>query len=177
MSDTGFFAHAPDRLAVPYADGKPQPVRMSDPHVVPLPPGAGLRFSPARALESRSYPSAGAGMVGTADDFLTLLEIFRTGGAPILSRASVDAMMTNHIGKLPTLLGEGWGFGFGFAVLTNPQAAKTRQSAGTIKWGGVYGHSWFVDPQRELSVVGVTDTALEGMTGAFPQQVQEAVLG
>jgi len=177
MNDTDFHAREPARLAVPYVDGSDGPVRMGDPHLVPLPPGEGLRFAPSRALDARSYPAGGVGMVGTADDFVTFLETLRKGGAPILSPASVRAMMSNQIGALPTLLGAGWTFGFGFAVLVDPRAAATQQSAGTIKWGGVYGHSWWVDPQRELSVVVLTDTTLEGMIGAFPQQVQDAVLG
>ncbi|MDU3895912.1 MAG: hypothetical protein E7G69_05180, partial [Enterobacter sp.] len=27
------------------------------------------------------------------------------------------------------------------------------QHAGTLTWGGVYGHSWFFDPQAQLTVV------------------------
>ncbi|HUI59835.1 MAG TPA: serine hydrolase, partial [Steroidobacteraceae bacterium] len=177
MNDTDFQVREPARLAVPYVDGSDGPVRMRDPHLVPLPPGAGLRFAPSRALDPRSYASGGVGMVGTADDFMTFLETLRRGGAPILSRASVQAMMSNQIGALPTLLPGGWSFGFGFAVLMDAGAAATLQSVGTIKWGGVYGHSWFVDPRRELSVVILTDTTVEGMIGAFPQQVQDAVLG
>jgi CubicO group peptidase (beta-lactamase class C family) len=177
MLDTDFFAREPARLAVPYVDGTPEPLRMRDSHAVTGPAGGSVHFSLARALDPLSYPSGGAGMVGTADEFLTFLETLRTGGAPILSSATVQTMMMNQIGPHLTLLGEGWGFGFGFAVLTNPQAAGTRQSVGTVRWGGAYGHSWFVDPQRELSVAILTDTAFEGMNGAFTEQMRDAVLG
>jgi CubicO group peptidase (beta-lactamase class C family) len=44
-----------------------------------------------------------------------------------------------------------------------------------LSWGGVYGHSWFHDPAAELSVVGLTNTALEGCMGSFPADVQASI--
>ncbi len=177
MSDTAFYCREPTRLAVPYVDGKPEPALMSDPAVVPFGPDAGIRFSPRRALNPHAYPAGGVGMVGTADDFLHFLEAVRKGGAPILERRSVEAMMSNQIGSLPTFRGPGIAFGFGFAIVTDPQAALTPQSPGTIEWGGVYGHRWFVDPVRRLSVVSLTNTAVEGMSGVFPQELRDAIYG
>jgi CubicO group peptidase (beta-lactamase class C family) len=175
MAETAFYCREPSRLAVPYVDGKPEPTLMSDPAIVPLGPGAGIRYSPSRALNPHAFASGGTGMVGTAGDFLRFLESLRKGGAPILERRSVQAMMTNQIGALQTLLGPGTGFGLGFAVVTDPQAAQTPQSAGTLTWGGVYGHNWFIDPQRRLSVASLTNTALEGMNGAFPSALRDAI--
>jgi CubicO group peptidase (beta-lactamase class C family) len=175
MAETAFYCREPSRLAVPYVDGKPEPTLMSDPAIVPLGPGAGIRYSPSRALNPHAFASGGTGMVGTAGDFLRFLESLRKGGAPILERRSVQAMMTNQIGALQSLLGPGTGFGLGFAVITDPQAAQTPQSAGTLTWGGVYGHSWFIDPQRRLSVASLTNTALEGMNGAFPSALRDAI--
>ena len=175
MTDTAFYCREPTRLAVPYVDGTPEPALMSDPAVVPFGTDAGIRFSPRRALNPHAYPSGGVGMVGTGDDFLRFLEALRKGGAPILERRTVQAMMSNQIGELPTFRGPGMGFGFGFAIVTDPQAAQTPQSSGTIDWGGVYGHNWFVDPPRRLSVVLLTNTALEGMAGAFPLALRGAV--
>jgi CubicO group peptidase (beta-lactamase class C family) len=175
MSDTAFYCREPSRLAVPYVDGKPEPTVMTDPAIVMLGPGAGIRYSPSRALNPHAYASGGTGMVGTAEDFLHFLEALRKGGAPILERRSVQGMMTNLIGMLPTLLGPGTGFGLGFAIITDPQAAQTPQSSGTLTWGGVYGHNWFVDPQRRLAVVSLTNTALEGMNGAFPSALRDAI--
>ena len=69
----------------------------------------------------------------------------------------------------------GWGFGFGGSVLADPAAAGSPQSRGTWQWGGVYGHSWFVDPQRQLTVIALTNTALEGMIGRFPIELRDAI--
>jgi CubicO group peptidase (beta-lactamase class C family) len=175
MSDTAFYCREPSRLAVPYVNAEPEPALMSDPAVVTLLPGASIRYSPRRALNPNAFPSGGCGMVGTAEDFLRFLEALRKGGAPILERRSTQAMLSNQIGELTTLLGPGTGFGIGFAIITHPQLAQTPQSQGTVTWGGVYGHNWFVDPQRRLSVVSLTNTALEGMNGEFTMQLRAAI--
>ena len=44
-----------------------------------------------------------------------------------------------------------------------------------MQWGGVYGHTWFVDAARELTVVALTNTSLEGLFGRFPADVRDAV--
>jgi CubicO group peptidase (beta-lactamase class C family) len=175
MSDTAFYCREPSRLAVAYVNDQPEPILMSDPAIVTLLPGTAIRYSPSRALNPHAFPSGGCGMVGTAEDFIRFLEAVRKGGAPILERRSVQAMMSNQIGELTTLLGPGTGFGIGGALITDPDAAQTPQSAGTLTWGGVYGHNWFIDPQRRLSVVSLSNTALEGMNGAFPGQLRNAL--
>ena len=71
--------------------------------------------------------------------------------------------------------GPGWGFGYGGAVLTDPKAARTPQSVGTWSWGGVWGHTWFVDPALGLVVVALTNTAVEGVSGHFPFAIRDAV--
>ena len=170
LLDSAFVVREPARLAVPYADGRPRAVRMGEPHRVEE-----LVFSPARAFDQRSFQSGGGGMVGTAGDFMTFLETLRIGGAPILTRETVELASRNQVGSLREQEEPGWGFGFLSAVLTNPERAGSPAQAGTLSWGGVYGHSWFHDPAAELSVVGLTNTALEGCMGSFPAEVQASV--
>ena len=174
MHDTAFWAKDPARLAAPYFNGKPAPTLMTDPHSIPFGEGGRMTYSPSRALDPKAYPSGGAGMVGTAPDVLRLLEAVRTGGKPILSAATAASMMRNQLGSL-TGPGPGVGFGFGGAVVDDPAAAHTPQSPGTWNWGGVYGHTWFVDPARKLTVVALTNTALEGLMGKFTTDVRDAV--
>lgn len=173
MRDTAFWATQPARLAAPYRDAKPAPALMTDPQSIPFGEGGRMTYSPSRALDPKAYPSAGAGMVGTAPDFMRLLEAVRTGGKPILRPATAASMMHNQIGSL--LAQPGVGFGFGGAVVVDPAAAHTPQSAGTWQWGGVYGHSWFVDPEQKLTVVALTNTALEGMWGKFTTDLRDAM--
>jgi CubicO group peptidase (beta-lactamase class C family) len=176
LADTGFVARDPARLAVAYVNAQPAPKRMTENMDVSLGATA-VRFAPSRATDATAFPSGGAGMVGTAGDVLTFLETLRRGGAPILEPATVATMMKDQVGVQAATQGPGWGFGYGWAVLDDPAAAKTPQGAGTIQWGGVYGHSWFVDPQNRLTVVALTNTAFEGMNGAFTTQLRDAVYG
>lgn len=176
LADTGFVARDPARLAVAYVNAQPVPTRMTENMEVSLGATA-VRFAPSRATDKTAFPSGGAGMVGTAGDVLTFLETLRTGGAPILEPATVATMMKDQVGVQAATQGPGWGFGYGWAVLDDPAAAKTPQGAGTIQWGGVYGHSWFVDPKNRLTVVALTNTAFEGMNGAFTTQLRDAVYG
>ncbi|HKU13249.1 MAG TPA: hypothetical protein VJQ52_02585, partial [Steroidobacteraceae bacterium] len=85
MRDTGFWASDRARLAVPYFDAKPAPVKMDDPHSITFGEGGRMTYSPSRALDPQAYPSGGAGMVGTAPDVMRLLEAIRGGGKPIMS--------------------------------------------------------------------------------------------
>jgi len=176
MHDTDFYAVDPARLTASYADGADGPRRLSDVDAIPfLDETAGFLLAPSRANDKSAYPSGGAGMVGSAGDFLKLLETLRTGGAPILPASLVNEMTTNQIGDLPMAYWPGRGFGLGFTLLKDPASANTLESPGTWRMGGTYGHSWFVDPSKKLSVVAFTNTALEGMSGQFTTDICEAV--
>uniref|UniRef100_B0T7U2 Beta-lactamase n=1 Tax=Caulobacter sp. (strain K31) TaxID=366602 RepID=B0T7U2_CAUSK len=176
LADAGFVARDPARLTAAYLNALPAPQRITDNQDVSLGTTA-VRFAPSRATDPTAFPSGGAGMVGTAGDVLTLLETVRQGGAPILKAATVAEMMKDQVGAQAATQGPGWGFGYGWAVLDDPTIAKTPQKAGTIAWGGVYGHNWFVDPKSGLTVVIMTNTAFEGMNGPFTTQVRDAVYG
>jgi CubicO group peptidase (beta-lactamase class C family) len=181
MSDTSFSISDVNNVAVPYVDAKPQPKRMEDGDVAPVPytpDGAGIIFAPSRALNPGSFPSGGGGMIGSATDLLRFFETIRRGGRPILSEESTASMMRNQNANLPTNAQgpmPGWGFGFGGSVLTDPSVAGSPQSPRTWQWGGVYGHSWFVDPARGLTVIALTNTALEGLSGRFPIDLRDAI--
>jgi CubicO group peptidase (beta-lactamase class C family) len=183
MKDTGFSVRDPSRLVTPYADGAPAPVRMTENMAVPitnipdLPAGAAIRFAPSRVFDAASYLSGGAGLAGTAADFLRFLEAIRLGGAPILQPATVAQMTSDQVGAQAQTRGPGWGFGYGWAVLANPGLSGAPQGPGTLQWGGVYGHSWLVDPTKALSVVAFTNTALEGMNGRFVVDLHNAIYG
>lgn len=172
MKDTGFVVEARDRLATAYGYGQPEPVKMGAHHLVAFGPG-NLSYAPDRMFDPKSFPSGGGGMSGTAPDFLTFLEAIRKGGAPVIGERSVDALSTNAIGDA-MVLGPGAGFSLGWSVVTDA-ALGAPQSLGTWRWGGVYGNSWFVDPAKALSVVILTNTAIAGMTGPFPDAVRDAI--
>ncbi|WP_246320895.1 serine hydrolase domain-containing protein [Paenibacillus germinis] len=176
MDDTAFTAVDPERLTTAYANAVPEPRPLRDPDSIDFIEGtAGFRLAPGRALDDTAYHSGGAGMVGSAGDLLLLLEALRKGGAPLMPESLVREMATNQIGDLPMAYWPGRGFGLGFILLNDPIAADTPESPGTWRMGGTYGHSWFVDPEKRLSVVAFTNTALEGMSGQFTVDLCEAV--
>lgn len=174
ITKTDFVAPAGVTLVTPYRDGTPEPIRMT--RQTDIFTGTSFaRFNLGRALDPQSYPSGGAGMIGTAAEILMFLETIRQGGGQILKPETVAAMMADQVGQQAQTQGPGWGFGYGWAVLADPMAANSPQSAGTIQWGGAYGHSWFVDPVRNLTVVALTNTAFEGMGGKFVFDIRDAI--
>lgn len=176
LADTDFAVTDTSRLVKAYADSDPEPVPITDGMAVPL-YGVDAIFAPSRILDARSYPSGGAGMAGTAGDVLRFFEVIRTGGAPILAPKTVEAMTADQVGPQAETQGPGWGFGYGWAVLVDPGPTGTPQAPGTLQWGGAYGHNWFIDRANGLSVVALTNTAFEGMAGAFTTDIRNAVYG
>lgn len=177
MDDTRFHVTDPDRLAVPYGDAKPEPVRMGDPHPVPNGDEA-IVFSPGRIFNPKAFQSGGAGMAGTAPDILALLNAFARDGAPILGAPMAREALRNQVGDVdrgPDHVGQR--FGFIGAIVEDPALADTPCPAGTVNWGGVYGHSWLIDPVNQLTAVFMSNTALEGCLGAYPGELERAVYG
>ncbi len=176
MADTGFAVVDRQRLAAPYVDGKPEPKRMSGDQLEPFAGFAGVHFVPRRVFDKSSFASGGGGLLGTAGDYLSFLEAIRTGSR-ILKPATTEMMLSDHIGAKGLRSAPGWGFGLGGAVLLDAKAGKTPQSPGTWAWSGIYGTTFFIDPERKLSVVALTNTTLEGLLGAFPRAIRDAIYG
>lgn len=166
-----------DRLVIPYRDGKP-PRRMGTACDVPFPGGGNLHFVPARLFDNNSFYSGGGGLIGTGDDYLKFLSSIAGSGKALLSAASTAAMVSSQTGDIK-LKGQpgGWGFGYGFAVLKDRDLAKSPHENGTLKWGGAYGHSYMVDRKKNLIIIILTNTAIEGTLGKFPRDVRDAVYG
>jgi CubicO group peptidase (beta-lactamase class C family) len=78
-------------------------------------------------------------------------------GVRILSRESVEFMLSNHIQGLagspfPTT-GPGYGFGLGWGVRLDEGGAYAPGSKGDAMWAGAGGTSFTVDPKEKI--VGV----------------------
>ncbi|WP_280822564.1 serine hydrolase domain-containing protein [Pseudaminobacter soli (ex Li et al. 2025)] len=169
------FHAVPDELATPYYAGAPAPIRMAGVTEVPLPAylGSAVRFDPARIGRVSAFPSGGAGMAGTAHDVMRLLEAYRDG--TFLSAARRQEAQKVRVGGEAMTQGPGWGFSWAGAVLVDPVVANSTLSSGTVSWGGVYGHWWCVDHQRERIAVLLTNTAYEGMIGRLTQDIAKAL--
>ena len=169
MRDTGFHVADESRLVVHYLNDKPAPRPMEVDAATRS--GVGIaRFAPRRIFDAASYPSGGAGMAGSAPDFMRLLLSLRGENRDLLEIARVDRTGTGAATQ-----GAGWGFGYLGAVLGDPAPTHTPQRPGTVQWGGAYGHHWFFDADTDLALVSLTNTTFEGMSGAFPRDVRNAL--
>jgi CubicO group peptidase (beta-lactamase class C family) len=172
MTDTRFGGPGADveRFAVPLArdplTGEPQ--RMPD-------------------LARARFDSGGAGLVGTAGDYLAFVRmLLAKGESPagrVLGRKSVDLMLADALEpRTDTRLLErpGWnpghGFGLGVAVRRAPGGgATTPGSAGEVTWPGSSGAFWWADPAEDLGVVFLTHTP-SSLQLRYWQQIKSLVL-
>lgn len=180
MTDTSFYVTDPARLVQPYSNAAPEPVPIGDNFKQPFVPGCGpINLGTSRAFNRNAFQGGGGCMNGKAMDIVRMLDAIRAGGAPILSEASTKQMMSNQVGPLRILFDPtgNTAFGFGGSILLDPAASGSFLSPGSWQWGGVWGHSWFVDPTRKTTIVNLTNTTLEGMAGQLPRDVQQAVVG
>ncbi len=176
MIDTHFYVTDSARLTTPYADGKP-PKRMGERETIIDDTGGIVVFSPDRILNTDAPQSGGAGMAGTADDVMAMLESYN-GTHPILKPETIASALSNQIGTVPRREGDaGKRFGFIGAVLDDPKAARSVCPAGTVDWGGAWGHNWIMDPVNRVTIVTCTNTAFEGCMGQFRDEIRDAVYG
>ena len=172
MKDTSFFvpADAIDRFTTSYA---------TDPESGALDvydePTGQWSAPPA-------FPSGGAGLVSTATDFLAFAEMLLGGGAPVLSRPSVETMTTDQLtpeqkavsGFFPgDFDARGWGFGVGIVTRRESPAAPV----GQYGWDGGLGTIWRNDPSEQMVTILLTNAlwtsprpppvALDFLTGAY----------
>jgi CubicO group peptidase (beta-lactamase class C family) len=165
------------QIAAQYAFAIPRPRKLGDPDTVDIGKSP-LAVSPERVFDRKAYPSAGAGLVGSGEDYLKFLETLRAGGEPILDRAAVYSLVTNSLGLINSPeVGKGWGFGYGVYVLKNQALANSLHSIGTWKLSSEYGSQFWVDPEESLSVVILTNTAGAGTLERFSDDITRAVYG
>jgi len=164
----------PSRLAVAYADGKPEPIRMADPQDVhnDEDPDKVDTFSPGRIFLRDRPQCSGSSMAGTAGDFIKLLDAWVVGD--LLKPATRDAAFVNQIGALPRPKDPGQKFGFLGAVIDDPNISGWPVK-GMLHWGGVWGNNWIVEPKSKTTVAVMTNTMREGCNGPFRDEIRDAV--
>ncbi len=103
--------------------------------------------------------SGGAGLLSTAEDYAVFLQMMlnkgQFGKKRILSRKSVELMITNHIADIP-FWWEGIRFGLGFATVEELGGRGMLGSVGEFSWGGAYHSTYWVDPNEDMVVVYFT---------------------
>ena len=161
MTDTGFVpsAEQESRLVRVHRrgpDGGLEPITMETPQ--------------------REFLSGGGGLLSTGRDYLGFLQMLlhhgRFNGAEVLRRDTVALMGHNQIGDLqlgimktamPELSNDvdlfpGIRCGHGLANVINAQPGPNGRSAGTLTWAGLFNGYYWIDPQKR--VVGVILTQI-----------------
>jgi CubicO group peptidase (beta-lactamase class C family) len=151
LRSTGFWACDPARLGPAY-----------------LPEEGGLVvIDPADGLSSRppAFEGLAGGLVSTAPDVLAFFCALADGGKPLLGPDSVAAMTTDTLtaaqrAEVADFLGPGRSWGLQVGVQVEP--AEPWDQPGRWGWDGGTGTTAYVDPQRDLVAVLLTQR------GAFP---------
>jgi CubicO group peptidase (beta-lactamase class C family) len=150
MRDTAFFTDQLDRLTTAY-----RPTRAGL-EVLDLPRG--------RLSQPPRFEAFASGLVSTAPDFLSFLECLLDDGGDVLSADAARLMRTDQLddrqrASVRPFVGAGrsWGFG-GEVVLRREQTAV---QPGGFGWMGGTGTSAYIDPERRLAAVLMTQRAME----------------
>jgi len=103
-----------------------------------------------------TYFSGGAGLSGTVEDYAKFLQLFLNGGelngVRLLSRKTVELMLTD---QLPTLATK---HGLGFGLETPANDYQSPLTVGSFQWGGAFRTSYWADPKERLVALIYTNT-------------------
>ena len=184
MTDTGFVPSADQasrlvRVHRRGADGSLEPITMEISH--------------------REFFSGGGGLLSTGRDYLTFLQMLlhqgRFNGAELLRSETVTQMGQNQIanlqlGMMKTAMPElsndvdlfpGVRCGHGLASVVNVQQGPNGRSAGTLTWAGLFNTYYWIDPQKHVTGVILTqilpfaDHKAVKLYGEFERGVYDAL--
>jgi CubicO group peptidase (beta-lactamase class C family) len=184
MTDSGFVPSADQasrlvRVHRRGPDGSLEPTTMEVPH--------------------REFFSGGGGLLSTGRDYLAFLQMLlhqgRLNGAQLLRPETVSQIGQNQIGNLqlgmmktaiPELSNDvdlfpGVRCGHGLASVVNAQQGPNGRSAGTLTWAGLFNTYYWIDPQKRVTGVILTqilpfaDHKAVKLYGEFERGVYDAL--
>ena len=130
---------------------------------------------------AKKFFSGGAGISSTAKDYATFLQMYlnngELNGVRILSRTTIQFMMSNQVGDLYTKPGKYYGLAFG-VINKKGQDMGGRGSMGTFQWGGYFNTQFFADPKEKI--IGIImkqtqDIDTDNTGWKFSQLIEQAV--
>jgi len=149
MNDTYFYLPADkrQRLVTLYAYPKGGPLQVSDKQLYQTFPYAG----------AQTLYCAGAGMCGTIEDYAKFCQMVLNGGEfnghRILGRKTLEMMQRNGVGDMRGEIG----FGMAWDVFRPEYLHNTILSEGSMRWGGMYGTDYVIDPQEQIVMLMYTN--------------------
>ncbi len=169
-----------------------EPLNMKDTFFYPAesfnPRKATLYSRTANGLQKQQDPnfmngvffSGGGGLFTTAEDYLQFAQMLlnegQLNGKRLLSPRTVELMRSVHIPD--TLQGRqrGEGFGLSVRVINNSAQRNSFLSDGSFGWSGAYGTHFWVDPQRKIVGILMTQTSAQGINPDFENAVMQAIV-
>jgi CubicO group peptidase (beta-lactamase class C family) len=126
-----------------------------------------MRFCVTEDETKKTYLMGGAGLCGTAEDYLKFVQMVANGGVyegkRFLSKKTVEFMLQDHLvgmgGSTVSSTGPGYGFGIGFAVRLQDGFGWSAGSKGDAMWGGVFGTNFTIDPKEQMIAIQLTTGA------------------
>ena len=184
MADTGFVPSADQasrlvRVHRRGMDGSLEPITMEVRH--------------------REFFSGGGGLLSTGRDYLAFLRMLlhqgRSNGAKLLQPETVAQIGQNQIGDIPlgimktatpelsndVDLFPGVRCGHGLASVVNAQQGPNGRTAGTLTWAGLFNTYYWIDPQKHVTGVILTqilpfaDDRAVKLYGEFERGVYDAL--
>ena len=157
MPDTAYFVPAAKRarLATIYQMDPAQ-------HALAVRPGKDPESMP-------TFTPGGIGLYSTASDYLRFAQMLLNGGeldgVRILGPRTVelmranklpDRLLTGEFGPPPSPLVQGRGYGYDVGVVTDPLRLGDPTGVGTYSWLGIAATWFWVDPEKDIVFVGMT---------------------
>ena len=116
----------------------------------------------AEALTSPpTGPSGGGGLYGTVPDYLRFAQMLlndgELNGVRLVAPRSIELMRANHLTDVEqaTYQRRGQGWGLDFSVVIDSAESGESWSTGSYYWIGIAGTWFWVDPELDLTFVGM----------------------
>ena len=119
----------------------------------PLRPSNNVLYQTYPVAGAKTLYCTGAGMSGTIEDYAKFCQMVLNGGEfnghRILGRKTLEMMQQNGVGDLRGEIG----FGMAWDVLRPENAHNTIVSESSMRWGGMFGTDYIIDPAEDLIVL------------------------
>lgn len=140
----------------------------------------GLALSDNQLFQTFPYAGAGtfcspsAGLCGTIEDYAKFCQMVLNGGTfnnhRIIGRKTLEMMQKNGVGHMRGEIG----FGMAWDVFTPENAHNTIVSEGSMRWGGMFGSDYIIDPKEQLIVLMYVNN-MPNLSGYNPKTLMHNV--
>lgn len=112
---------------------------------------------PASWYMAGTYPSPSAGLVGSIGDYARFCQMVLNGGEldgrRVIGRKTLEMMERNGVGQMRGEIG----FGMAWDVFTPENGHNTVLSEGSMRWGGMFGTDYVIDPKEKIVMLLYTN--------------------